>query len=419
MLVHSIVFAGRTVFWALVLLLMIVYAFGVVLTLAVMEHTDGGKRIDDEALIAYYGDLYRSMLSLWMAVSGGISWIEVALPLQRIGSPVWMVVFLLYVIFVYVFVLNVVTGVFCQSAFEGAQQDLDLTIEAQLKEKQTYVDRLKMLFQEMHCDPNYQSESSGLTAAELHAQLARPKVKAWFKALPSARDRPGLPSGRPATRDAGRPTTRDGVALPPPLDGRRTAGRFAESAASRPATRDDARSAAASHHRLFGLEGMRPSTRDERRLQRMIEGRGGQQRARPGSREDWARALAGGGGRRRAAPSNEGRRLRRVAPQAGGEARPPGRGRAAGQGRQKACLPAAHGRGGASGRAGGAVGQPRLSVQRRVKDRGGPSLASVGSCRAAGDPASAADDSARGPPGAHPRARPGAPRRDRAVRGRA
>jgi len=92
-------------------------------------------------------------------------------------------VFLLYVIFVYVFVLNVVTGVFCQSAFEGAQQDLDLTIEAQLKEKQTYVDRLKMLFQEMHCDPNYQSESSGLTAAELHAQLARPKVKAWFKAV--------------------------------------------------------------------------------------------------------------------------------------------------------------------------------------------------------------------------------------------
>ncbi|CAK0880189.1 unnamed protein product [Prorocentrum cordatum] len=50
MLVHSIMFAARSVCWALLLLLMIVFAFGVVLTQAVTEHTEGGKRIDDEDL---------------------------------------------------------------------------------------------------------------------------------------------------------------------------------------------------------------------------------------------------------------------------------------------------------------------------------------------------------------------------------
>merc|ERR1712071_321359 len=94
-----------------------------------------------------------------------------------------VMLFLVYVILVYVFILNVVTGVFCQSAFEGAQQDLDLTIEAQLKEKDIYTERLKMLFQEMNGDPDPDDDANGLTAAELQVQLLRPKVQSWFRAL--------------------------------------------------------------------------------------------------------------------------------------------------------------------------------------------------------------------------------------------
>merc|ERR1719382_117499 len=145
-----------------------------------MEHTEGGKRLEDADLMLYYGDLYRSMLSLWMAVSGGISWIELTSPLEKTGNFTWIILFLIYVVFVYFFILNVVTGVFCQHAFEGAQQDLDLTIEAQLKEKDMYVDRLKLLFSEMSRDPTCEHE---ISAAELQFHLAKPKVQSWFKAL--------------------------------------------------------------------------------------------------------------------------------------------------------------------------------------------------------------------------------------------
>jgi hypothetical protein len=101
-------------------------------------------------------------------------------PLQETGSIWWMMLFLLYITFVYFFVLNVVTGVFCQNAIEGAQTDLDLTIEAQLKEKQVYADRLKMLFEEMNED--YDS-TEGLTAIDIYEQMEKPKVQSWFKAL--------------------------------------------------------------------------------------------------------------------------------------------------------------------------------------------------------------------------------------------
>jgi hypothetical protein len=181
MLVHSIICAGKSVFWALMLLFMIVYAFGVVLTQAVTEHTEGGKQVEDEDLVSFYGDLFRSMLSLWMAVSGGISWNELTAPLERTGNTMWMILFLLYVVFVYFFILNVVTGVFVQNAFEGAQQDLELTIEAQLRDKHIYADRLELLFREMHRDPD--AVSGGLSAAELQNQLIKPKVQSWFRAL--------------------------------------------------------------------------------------------------------------------------------------------------------------------------------------------------------------------------------------------
>jgi len=181
MLVHSITYAAKSVFWAIMLLIMIVYAFGVILTQAVMEHTEGGTRFEDADLMLYYGDLYRSMLSLWMAVSGGISWIELTEPLERTGNSMWIMMFLVYIAFVYFFILNVVTGVCCQNAIEGAQQDLDLTIDAQLKEKEKHVHRLGLLFEEMNEGPDALGE--GLTLDELHFQLSKPKVQSWFKAL--------------------------------------------------------------------------------------------------------------------------------------------------------------------------------------------------------------------------------------------
>ncbi|CAK0829525.1 unnamed protein product [Prorocentrum cordatum] len=109
LLLHSLYCAGKSVFWALLLLFTIVYSFGVILTQAVTEHTDAGTRVEDEFLISYYGNLYRSMLSLWWAVSGGISWYELTDPLERTGNAVWSLLFLAYIAFVYFFIFKRIT----------------------------------------------------------------------------------------------------------------------------------------------------------------------------------------------------------------------------------------------------------------------------------------------------------------------
>merc|ERR1712032_1781779 len=163
---------------ALTLLFMIIYAFAIILTQAVTEHTEGGTRIEDDDLIKYYGDLPRSMMSLWMAVSDGLNWHYLTQPLAQVGDGIWVGVFMVYIAFVYFAVLNVVTGVFCQNAIESAQHDMEMLIESQSKAKNDYVDRLKMLFKEMHIAAN-----DTLSAAEFKYHLERPKVQSWFRSL--------------------------------------------------------------------------------------------------------------------------------------------------------------------------------------------------------------------------------------------
>jgi hypothetical protein len=126
MLVHSLVSAGKSVFWAFLLLFMTVFCFGVILTQAFSEHTGGGTRVVDEKLTFHFGTLHRSMWSLWMAISGAIPWVIIIDPLIKTGNIELNLLFVVYITFVHFFILNVVTGVFCSSAIEGAQQDLDM-----------------------------------------------------------------------------------------------------------------------------------------------------------------------------------------------------------------------------------------------------------------------------------------------------
>jgi uncharacterized membrane protein len=169
------------VLWALVLLLLIIYTFAIVLTQAVTEHTVGqGFSVSaDDPILKYWGDLTRSMMSLWMAVTDGVNWSTISEPLANIdGGEVWVTILQVYIAFVFFAVLNVVTGVFCQNAVESAQQDLDTLIHAQLIAKERYVEHLSKLFQELDSRKNQR-----ITPYTLIQGMDRPKVRSWFTAL--------------------------------------------------------------------------------------------------------------------------------------------------------------------------------------------------------------------------------------------
>lgn len=175
-LVHSIACTLKALVWAMILLMMIIYVFGILFTQgASVQLIDEDMDPEMRALVwRYWGTLPRSMFTLFKSISNGVDWDMVVHPL----SWYWVILFILYMALTYFAVLNVVTGVFCQSAIESAQRDQDMVIQGQLFAKQTYIQRTKTLFSEIDHDG-----SGTITIRELERHLADPEIRQLFESL--------------------------------------------------------------------------------------------------------------------------------------------------------------------------------------------------------------------------------------------
>jgi len=128
-IVSSIIGAMRSLGWTIVLMLLMVYVVAVFFTQQLNNHfldADAVHTSDaDQVLKKYFGTLDRTILSLYQAVSGGIDWDTLMDPLVM-EVNVWMgVAFVVYVAFILLAILNVVTGVFVQTALQSAKQEED------------------------------------------------------------------------------------------------------------------------------------------------------------------------------------------------------------------------------------------------------------------------------------------------------
>lgn len=186
MLVFSIISTLKSVFWSMLLLVIIIYVFAILLTQAVSDHimaVEFGDQEEflDEATLSklddHWGSVSESMLSLFMSICGGVSWYDVVRPLRDLNK-VWLFVFLIFITFVYFAVLNVVTGVFCQSAIESTQNDQDAMIQAFIANKQLYTSRFRSLFKRIDED-----ESGVITKEEFLHHVNDPEVQAYFATL--------------------------------------------------------------------------------------------------------------------------------------------------------------------------------------------------------------------------------------------
>ena len=114
MLVQSILHTVKALFWALLLLGLIIYVFAILFAQAVYDYRvdPANPALPEEAQSAsdrYFGTLIRSMIALFMSIAGGVSWEEVITPLMWV-SPFWEGCFLFFIAFSYLAVLNVVTA---------------------------------------------------------------------------------------------------------------------------------------------------------------------------------------------------------------------------------------------------------------------------------------------------------------------
>lgn len=179
LMVASIVSSARNLLWVIMILCVLLYVFGISFTSAValeLEMSPADAPGTDE-LKRYFGSLSSSILTLYSSMSGGEDWTVYYYALGRLAWP-YQTLFLFFVTFAVFAVVNVVTGVFVDTAIEKNQTDKELAIQEELRSKKLRMNWIRDVFSEL--------DSSGdgtVTLKEFESQLNHEAVIAYFNTL--------------------------------------------------------------------------------------------------------------------------------------------------------------------------------------------------------------------------------------------
>mmetsp|Transcript_54406 Transcript_54406/g.121747 ORF Transcript_54406/g.121747 Transcript_54406/m.121747 type:complete len:569 (-) Transcript_54406:306-2012(-) len=179
LMVASIVSSARNLLWVIMVLCVMLYVFGISFTSAVaMELESLPKDAEGtEDLRRYFGSLSSSILTLYSSMSGGEDWTVYYHVLERLPWP-YQTLFLFFVTFAVFAVVNVVTGVFVDTAIEKNQSDKELAVQEELRNKRLRMNWIRDVFSEL--------DSSGdgtVTQEEFESQLNHEAVIAYFNTL--------------------------------------------------------------------------------------------------------------------------------------------------------------------------------------------------------------------------------------------
>ncbi|CAK8995133.1 unnamed protein product [Durusdinium trenchii] len=126
-LVVSMFDATRALSWALLLFALVVYVFGVVFSNAALDSLPSGDAHPE--LVKYWGSVDRAIATLYRSILGGLDWGDAADALLGTNNIIWVHVFYFYIGFICLLILNVMTGVFCNSAIRAAEHDHDIMMQ--------------------------------------------------------------------------------------------------------------------------------------------------------------------------------------------------------------------------------------------------------------------------------------------------
>jgi hypothetical protein len=121
----------RTLCGTLMLMALMMYIMGIAFTLfATTRRLEGEDR--DGNLKIWFGSLLRTCLSLYESILGGADWDNCVTPLLDIHWALG-VMFCMYIAFALLAMLNVVTGIFVESALKNAAKETERTFVDQVR----------------------------------------------------------------------------------------------------------------------------------------------------------------------------------------------------------------------------------------------------------------------------------------------
>jgi hypothetical protein len=142
-----------------------------------LDSTEKWMNEDNEDLRNMFGTLSRSVLSLYMSISGGNDWELYYTALSKLPL-FYTALYLGFVTFSIFAVVNIITGIFVESAVQSSHNDKQVLVHEQMEKKNEYIQRMSEMFQEMDSDGSGQ-----ISQDEFERHLRTEKVLAYFKAM--------------------------------------------------------------------------------------------------------------------------------------------------------------------------------------------------------------------------------------------
>lgn len=180
MMVVGIAGSLKNLLWIMLVLCTTFYVFGSAFTSASTAHLVSEQppaNYTDADLMLSFGTLDRSLISLFMAMSGGDDWSKYYHALQDLPGQ-YRLLFIFFVIFTVFALVNIVTGIFVESSLAVNTMDQEVVVHDEMDQKKKYLQSLEMVFLELDDD-----ETGTISFAEFEKSLKEERVVAYFNAL--------------------------------------------------------------------------------------------------------------------------------------------------------------------------------------------------------------------------------------------
>jgi len=171
--------------WAFLFLNLVILMFSLVFMQAVVSYFEDLKsgrikELDEEEadeLGTLCNSFAMSILSLFMSISGGINWWSIVKPLMQV-SIVYVCLFLMYILVLMIGVLNIIVGIFVDTATDAAVKDREALAKEELEKNLAMMKGLEELFDELDVD------KSGVISRKRFEELSRRhEVRALFATM--------------------------------------------------------------------------------------------------------------------------------------------------------------------------------------------------------------------------------------------
>lgn len=146
-MIYTVLNTLPDLFWSMLLILIVVAIFATAFTMAVTEHVVASKQAPKnlDKLLYRFGTIEASSLSLFLSITNGIGWDEFVHLFFEI-SWIYTTLYIVFICGMQFAMLNVITGFFCENAFDMISQDKEEAVFQVLMNKDAYRREFKAIF---------------------------------------------------------------------------------------------------------------------------------------------------------------------------------------------------------------------------------------------------------------------------------